>query len=214
MIPCKTITLYTEVRQVQKQKDPFFSQSIHFKSYFLKRMGLLFLIGTIHCFFFWNGDIIMSYAFGGFFLLMVRKLSNRKLFILALVFNVLLTGFIFIGNSALGWQSYSYDYALAAEWPITQSYLRYLEINWMISPWRNFLNDMPLTLAFTFGNMLIGMLLGRINFFRLPEKLKTMTNWFIVLGLSLGLGSSYALHMIFSGELEMDIPLGRNRPEN
>ena len=182
-------------------------KKIHFQSYFLKRMGLLFLIGAIHCFLLWNGDIIMSYAFGGVFLLLVRKLSNKSLLILALVFNIFLTGIIFIGNSALEWQTYSYDYALAAEWPITQSFLRYLEINWTISPWRNFLNDMPLTLAFTFGNMLIGMLLGRINFFKKPKKFKKMTNWFIILGLSLGLGSSYALHMIFSGELEMDLPL-------
>ncbi|MDN3642325.1 DUF418 domain-containing protein [Lutimonas halocynthiae] len=182
-------------------------KKIHFQSYFLKRMGLLFLIGAIHCFLLWNGDIIMSYAFGGVFLLLVRKLSNRSLLILALVFNILLTGTIFIGNSALGWQSYGYDFALATELPVTQSFLRYLEINWTISPWINFLNDMPLTLAFTFGNMLIGMLLGRINFFSMPEKFRTMTNWFILLGLTLGLGSSYALHMIFSGELEMDLPL-------
>ena len=191
---------YVQMSRAEEKK-------VHFQSYFLKRMGLLFLIGSIHCFLLWNGDIIMSYAFGGVFLLLVRKLSNKSLLILALVFNILLTGFIFIGNSALGWQTYSYDYALAAEWPITQSFLRYLEINWTISPWRNFLNDMPLTLAFTFGNMLIGMLLGRINFFTMHEKFMKMTNWFIILGLSLGLGSSYALHMIFSGELEMDLPL-------
>lgn len=182
-------------------------KNIRFQSYFIKRMLLLFLIGVIHCFFFWNGDIIMSYAFGGFFLLAIRKLSNRKLIILAVVFNVLLTGIIFIGNSALGWTEYSYDFALAAEQPITQSFLRYLQINWTTAPWVNFLNDMPLTLAFTFGNMLIGMLLGRINFFTLPEKFKSMSNWFIILGLSLGLGSSYALHLIFSGQLEMDLPL-------
>jgi len=182
-------------------------KNIHFQSYFIKRMGILFLIGAIHCFLFWNGDIIMSYAFGGLFLLMVRKLSNRSLLILALVFNVLLTGIVFIGNSALGWAEYSYDFAIAMEQPITQSFLRYLEINWITAPWTNFLNDMPLTLAFTFGNMLIGMLLGRINFFRLPQKFKTMTNWFIVLGLSLGLISSYLLHMIFTGQLELDLPM-------
>ncbi|MGB5270208.1 MAG: heparan-alpha-glucosaminide N-acetyltransferase domain-containing protein, partial [Eudoraea sp.] len=44
---------------------------VNFKSYFLKRMVLLFLIGTIHCFLIWDGDIIMSYAFGGVFLLLI-----------------------------------------------------------------------------------------------------------------------------------------------
>ena len=179
---------------------------INFQSYFVKRMILLFLIGVIHSFLFWNGDIIMSYAFGGIFLLLVRKLSNKALLIMAVVFNVFITGIIFIGNSSLGWSVYSYDFALAAEQPLTESLLRYLEINWITSPWTNFLNDMPLTLAFTFGNMLIGMLLGRIGFFRLPEKLKTLTNWLIGLGLTIGLASSYVLHLIFSGALELDIP--------
>ena len=181
-------------------------KNISFQPYFIKRMILLFLIGVIHCFLFWNGDIIMSYALGGVFLLLIRKLSNKALIRLAVVFNVFITGIIFIGNSSLGWSEYSYDFALATEQPVTQSFFRYLEINWITSPWTNFLNDMPLTLAFTFGNMLIGMLLGRIDFFRLPEKLKTLTNWLIGLGLTIGLASSYVLHLIFTGSLELDIP--------
>jgi pimeloyl-ACP methyl ester carboxylesterase len=133
-------------------------------------------------------------------------LSNKALLILALCCNVLITGAIFIGNTALGWSEYSYDFALATEQPVTQSFLRYLEINWITSPWTNFLNDMPLTLFFTFGNMLIGMLLGRIDFFRLPEKLKTLTNWLIGLGLTAGFASSYVLHLVFTGAMELDIP--------
>ena len=88
-------------------------KGVNFKSYFLKRMALLFLIGTIHSFVLWHGDIIMSYAFGGIFLLLVRKWTIKKLVILAIVFNVLLTGIIFIGNSALEWRVYDYDYGLA-----------------------------------------------------------------------------------------------------
>ena len=55
---------------------------INFNSYFLKRMGLLFLIGCIHSFVLWNGDIVMSYAFGGLFLLLLRNWSVKKLIIL------------------------------------------------------------------------------------------------------------------------------------
>ncbi|WKK65166.1 DUF418 domain-containing protein [Lutimonas zeaxanthinifaciens] len=182
-------------------------KKIGFLPYFIKRMILLFIIGSIHCFVFWNGDIIMSYAVGGLFLLAIRKLSNKWLFILAVFFNVILTGVIFIGNSALGWASYNYDFAIAAEQPLTQSWFRYLEINWITAPWTNFLSDMPLTLSFTFGNMLIGMLLGRTGFFLLPEKFKKLTNWLIILGLTIGIASSYVLHLIFSGNLELDIPL-------
>ncbi|MCA0933826.1 DUF418 domain-containing protein [Lutimonas saemankumensis] len=181
--------------------------NVGFVSYFIKRMVLLFIIGSIHCFVFWNGDIIMSYAVGGLLLLGIRKLSNKWLFVLALFFNVILTGVIFIGNSALGWATYDYDFAIAAEQPLTQSMFRYLEINWITAPWNNFLNDMPLTLSFTFGNMLIGVLLGRTGFFLLPERFRKATNWLIILGLTIGIASSYVLHLVFSGNLELDIPL-------
>lgn len=180
---------------------------VNFKSYFLKRMALLFLIGAIHCFLIWDGDIIMSYAFGGVFLLLIRNWSVKKLVILAVVFNVLLTGIVFIGNSALEWQVYDYDYALASEWLTTNSYLEYLKINYIMAPWVNFLNDMPITLVYTFGNMLIGVILGKLDFFRLPAHLKKLTNRFIILGFSVGLISSYYFHQVMTGELELDIPM-------
>ena len=180
---------------------------VNFKSYFLKRMVLLFLIGTIHCFLIWDGDIIMSYAFGGVFLLLIRNWTIKKLVILALIFNVLLTGIVFIGNSALEWQVYDYDYALASEWLTTNSYLEYLKINFIMAPWVNFLNDMPITLVYTFGNMLIGVILGKLDFFRLPVKLKKITNGMILLGFTAGLTSSYFFHLVMSGELELDIPM-------
>lgn len=180
---------------------------VNFKSYFLKRMVLLFLIGTIHCFLIWDGDIIMSYAFGGVFLLLIRNWSIKKLVILAIIFNVLLTGIVFIGNSALEWQVYDYDYALASEWLTTNSYLEYLKINFITAPWVNFLNDMPITLVYTFGNMLIGVILGKLDFFRLPARLKKLTNRFIILGFSVGIICSYFFHQVMTGEIELDIPL-------
>ena len=180
---------------------------INFNSYFLKRMGLLFIIGCIHSFVLWNGDIIMSYAFGGVFLLLLRNWSVKKLIILAIVFNVILTGITFIGNSALGWAVYDYDFAINTDLGLTNSYLEYLRINWITSPWVNFLNDMPLTLFFTFGNMLIGMILGKINFFNAEKGLKQVKRWFVILGVILGIPASYYFHLIMTGNLELDLPL-------
>ena len=180
---------------------------VHFKSYFLKRMALLFLIGTIHCFVLWNGDIIMSYAFGGVFLLLIRNWSIKKTVVLAIVFNVVITGIVFIGNSALEWQVYDYDYALALVHPTTNSYWEYLRVNAIMAPWLNFLKDMPITLVYTFGNMLIGVILGKLDFFRLPIKLKKIANGMILLGFTVGLTASYFFHLVMSGQLELDIPL-------
>jgi len=180
---------------------------VYFKSYFLKRMALLFLIGAIHCFVLWNGDIIMSYAFGGVFLLLIRNWSIKKTIVLAIIFNVVLTGIVFIGNSALEWQVYDYDYGLALVQPTTTSYWEYLRVNTIMAPWLNFFKDMPITLVYTFGNMLIGVILGKLDFFRVPVKLKKITNGMILLGFTVGLTASYFYHLVMSGELELDIPL-------
>lgn len=180
---------------------------INFNSYFMKRMGLLFLIGCVHSFVLWNGDILMSYAFGGVFLLLLRNWSVKKLIILAVVFNVILTGATFIGNSALGWAVYDYDFTIVTDLALTNSYWEYLKMNWITSPWVNFLNDMPLTLFFTFGNMLIGMILGKIGFFNPENGLKRLKRWFIILGVILGIPASYYFHLVMTGNLELDLPL-------
>jgi uncharacterized protein len=182
-------------------------KAINFNSYFLKRMGLLFLIGCIHSFVLWNGDIIMSYAFGGVFLLLLRNWSVKKLIILAITFNVILTGVVFIGNSALGWAVYDYDFAINTELALTNSYFEYVKMNWIASPWVNFLNDMPLTLFFTFGNMLIGMILGKIGFFNPENGLKRLKRWFVISGVILGIPASYYFYLLMTGNLELDLPL-------
>ena len=182
-------------------------KSINFRNYFLKRMFFLFIIGVIHCFGLWNGDIIMSYAFGGIFLLFLRNWSVKKLILLAIVFNVLLTGITFIGNSALGWAVYDYDFALANVLPVTNSFFEYLKLNWLMAPWVNFLNDMPLTLFFTFGNMLIGLILGKIDFFKNLSRWKKLQKQFVILGVVLGIPASYYFHLVMTGNLELDLPL-------
>ena len=189
--------------QMQRAEE----KRVYFTRYFLIRMGLLFLIGIIHSYGLWNGDIIMSYAFGGVFLLLVRRWPLKRLVFLALFFNVFLTGVFFIGNSALGWQIYDYDYALDSEYGITPSLARYLTINFIMNPWSNFPQDMPITLVFTFGNMLIGLILGRLNFFRLSGESQKISMWLIALGGTVGFASSYCYHLVMTGQLELDLPL-------
>ncbi|MCD7901985.1 MAG: DUF418 domain-containing protein [Bacteroides sp.] len=48
---------------------------------FYRRMAILFLIGLFHLLFLWAGDILILYAFIGFFLPLFRNVSNRKLLI-------------------------------------------------------------------------------------------------------------------------------------
>lgn len=70
-------------------------------SFFYRRMGVLFIVGIFHMLFLWAGDILMLYAFIGFFLPLFRKISNRKLLICSgflLLFPVLIDTCVEIFN--------------------------------------------------------------------------------------------------------------------
>ncbi len=63
---------------------------------YLRRMGLLLLIGLIHAWLFWYGDILVMYATIGVGLLIVRDVSGRALLILGLT--VFLLGGLWMGG--------------------------------------------------------------------------------------------------------------------
>lgn len=52
--------------------------------FYLRRLGVLFLIGVAHAYFLWYGDILHHYALFGFFLLGARRHSNRSLLIVGI----------------------------------------------------------------------------------------------------------------------------------
>ena len=180
------------------------AKNVNFTKYFTIRMLLLFAIGSLHAFIIWNGDILRAYALGGIALLIIRNWSVKRLLVTALMFSIFFTSILFIGNSEFGWRDYNYDYALAGELPTTTSYFRYFTINAIIDPWVNFIKDMPITLAFTFGSMLIGFILAKVDFFHLPEKWNKLTTVFIIQGTTIGLASSFIYTKIISGEIELD----------
>ena len=182
-------------------------KNVEFKKYFVVRMLLLFGVGYLHGLLLWNGDIIRAYALGGLLLLLLRKVPVKRLIVLAVLFNVIFTGAIYIGLTAFGWAYRNFDYELAPELPVATSFLRYLKLNFIFDPWTNFIRDMPLTIVFAFGNMLIGFILAKIDFFRHPEKHNKLTTWFITLGLTFGLAASFIFYKISVGDLELDYSL-------
>ncbi len=101
-------------------------------SYLLKRMVVLFILGCVHAYFLWFGDIIRYYAIGG--VLVIFVYHWRPLHILYLGIGVtLMTGAAFIASEVFE-LPYSYDAAIIVEHGLTSSYLRYLEINFIIDP--------------------------------------------------------------------------------
>ncbi len=189
------------------QFQRFKSKGTGFNRYFLIRMLLLFIIGCFHGYLLWLGDIIRTYAIGGILLLLIRNWPVKKLLILGLVFNVLLTGVMYIAIEGFGWQTYNYAAELNEEHRLTNSFIRYLWINWRMDPWMNFIEDMPLTLFYTFGNMIIGFALAKLDFFRLPQRLKKATNLIIIFGFTLGLLLNYVFYLLMSGQISLDVSL-------
>ena len=175
---------------------------IRFTSYYLKRMLILLLIGCIHAYLFWNGDIIRNYAICGMFLLIFYKRSPKSILITGIIFSVFLTALVFILNGIIGIH-YSYDVAIIREHPLTGSYWHYLWINARTDSFVNFLQDSPITMVFCFGNMLIGFWMGRSGFFQQADKFSSLRKKLIVGGFIIGLVASYTFIMVTTGKLEL-----------
>ncbi|WP_194778440.1 DUF418 domain-containing protein [Pararhodonellum marinum] len=178
-----------------------------FKSYFLIRMLLLLLIGSVHAYFFWFGDIIRYYAICGSLLLFVFHWPVKKILKVALFFNVFLTASVFIINGILGLPDYPYDHSLSTELPVTNSWWRYLKINATIDPMVNFFNDSILTFVFSFGNILLGFWLGKSLFFEQPERFSKYFKPIIYGGIIVGIGASYLFYLLSIGALELTLSL-------
>lgn len=54
-----------------------------FVGFYLRRLGVLFIIGILHAVLIWDGDILTLYAIAGLVLLLVRNLSTRVLLVCA-----------------------------------------------------------------------------------------------------------------------------------
>jgi len=115
---------------------------------------------------------------------------------------VLAVHIVFILNGVIG-VSYPFDTSIVNEHPLTTSYWQYLQINARIDPFRNFIQDSPITLVFAFGCVLIGFALAKSGFFHQPERFRKTTNRLLGTGLLFGLICSYLFWMISTGKLEL-----------
>jgi len=186
---------YIQLRRAEER-------GIAFRKYFLLRMFLLLTIGCVHAYFLWYGDIIRDYAICGMLVLLIYKWPPKKILVTGLFFAVLGTAVVFILNGVIG-ISYPFDTSIVNEHPVTTSYWRYLLINARIDPFRNFLQDSPITLVFAFGCMLVGFAMSKSGFFQEQEKFRKTTTRLIVTGLLFGLICSYLFWMISIGKIEL-----------
>lgn len=182
-------------------------QGLYFRKYFIWRMALLLLIGCLHAYLLWNGDIIRYYAVCGMLLLVFCRLSPEKLLWCAIIFIVPLTGITYILHALLSQQVHRYDNNLASKIFELSTYTAYLRYNAVMDPMVNFMQDSLLTFISCFGKILLGFWLGQIGFFSNPMRSASMLTSWTWWGLTLGVGSSLGYWAISTGKLEMDLPL-------
>jgi uncharacterized protein len=175
-----------------------------FSNYFTRRMLLLLIIGCIHGYLLWFGDITRDYAICGLFLLLVYKWPLRRILWLALILAIPTTTIVYLLNAALNLQQYSYDVSIVKELYIADNYLRYLQINATIDPLVNFLQDSPLTLVFCSGQILLGFWLGQTGFFSNPGLFRNRIRMWILFGSTLGVLGSVGFWAITNGKIELE----------
>ena len=181
-------------------------KNIHFRKYFFIRMVILFFIGCVHAYLCWFGDIIRYYAVCGMLLLLFHQISTKRLLRLSLVFIIIITALVFILNSILELQVYSYDYSIATKIFSAETYSLYLLYNYTIDPMVNFIQDSPLTFASCFGKILFGYWLGRIGFFQ-KDGFDSMVKKWLRFGFVVGFIASVLFWAVSKGFLELDLPL-------
>ncbi|MDO1451201.1 DUF418 domain-containing protein [Rhodocytophaga aerolata] len=174
-----------------------------FNTYFRRRMLLLFLIGCMHGYLLWFGDITRNYALCGLLLLVVYKWPLARILWLALILSVPATALVYILNAALNLQQYGYDVSMVKDLYLTDNYLRYLQINATIDPLVNFLQDSPITLVFCSGQILLGFWLGQTGFFYNPGLFKSRIRTWILFGSTFGVLGSVGLWAITTGKIEL-----------
>jgi uncharacterized protein len=86
----------------------------NFGKIYFRRLRWLFIIGMIHAYFLWGGDILVSYALCGFILFPFRKKTPRFLFTLGSVFVVVGMLFMAGGGAGLGYVRSQAEKAAAA----------------------------------------------------------------------------------------------------
>jgi uncharacterized protein len=184
------------------------SKGINFPPYFLRRMILLLLLGCIHAYIIWFGDILRDYAICGMLLLLFRNWPTRKIIRAGIFLGIFGTGLVFILNGVFEMNTtYRYDLNLLKELEYAQTYWRYMYINFRIDPFVNFIHDTPLTIFFALGCMLFGFWLGKIDFFKHPERHQKRMNRWIWRGCTVGLAASVAFWMVINGKLELGLPI-------
>ena len=128
----------------------------------VKRLVILLIIGMVHAFLIWHGDILISYALIGFVLLLFMKQSNTSLLVWSLCLLMIPSG-IFSGLLYI-LTPYVESEGLVNQASIDASFQNYGDGTWGNILWQNLIDwliaNNPFNFFFIFCNLLPIFLLG------------------------------------------------------
>lgn len=175
-----------------------------------RRLGFMLLLGGFHLFFLWEGDIVFLYGLVGFVLLAMRKLSNKTLLLTGIGL-LLSPALLYLFKMHLPWLNWPSDVlgklgeqiyqlfgfvnqdASRNDALRTSSLINLLRINWGDVPYRFsylfFVSRIPKVL----GAMLVGLVIGRTEFYPNLMKHKNKLIWVSILGLLVFIPLNYVL---------------------
>ncbi len=176
----------------------------HATAIYLRRLAVLAVLGVIHAWVFWPGDVLHTYAILGFFLVMgLRRVSDRGVvaLIAACLIYPALSGLLRVAlfTKEMVDKQVAIGKAFEAADNLAYGHGQWLDAVLENTRIMNFFYGSPLSLWGTFGwwvmmslTMLIGLLAGRRRWVQraaeLMPQIRRLTWWALAIGLGCGVG--------------------------
>lgn len=160
------------------------TRSVSTRSFLVRRMGWLFLMGTVHLFLVWNGDILALYAICGILLLPALNLPWPALVLIgagAIVFPEVVS----LGLPLPAGKQAEELIGQAREVYGNGGFLSILKFRWH-EAWALIVTLLRAILPRTVGLMYLGMAAWRSGILREPEKHRGKLWMFLAVGLAFG----------------------------
>jgi len=187
-------------------------------SFLRRRMWFMMLLGGIHLFFIWEGDIVFLYGLVGFILIALRKYSNKTILITGISL-LLLPILLYILKMILPWFNYPSDYLYSLGEKMYQ-YFGWIdqdtsrtgvlsESTSILTSIKITLADAPYRFAYLFavsripkvlGAMLIGFYIGRTDLYSKIMKNKKVVFGATIAGLIVFVPLNYLLEGFLKNE--------------
>jgi uncharacterized protein len=160
------------------------TRNVNVRSFMLRRLSWLFVLGTAHLFLVWNGDILTLYAVCGLLLLPLVALPAPVLFLIGTAL-IVLQELVPFGPRLPSASAATAVIAQTREIYGNQGFLAILKFRWQES-WSLIVPVLTMVLLRTTGLMYWGVAAWRSGVLRAPERHRSKLATALAIGMALG----------------------------